>query len=155
MLSIPEGYFGRSDQHVSDVDGTELVNLHSSTATSVRRPLVRIQGKDAKLEMFPSGGGHVLARTVSVANARIFRVEQIGPDKKKDDAAMKIYFIPRRPVLAGDMHLVIKEIGSFRVARLGVEHPIHATPGWKLPNADIKVGKRLESGAFKVQKSAN
>ena len=74
----------------------------------------------------------VLGRTVSIANTRIFRIEQIGPSVKKVPEEFKIYNIPRRPVLAGDMYLVIAEIGSFRVARLGVEHPIHATPGfWK------------------------
>ena len=88
-----------------------------------------LQSKSAKLEMFPGG---VLGRTVSIANTRIFRIEQIGPSVKKVPEEFKIYNIPRRPVLAGDMYLVIAEIGSFRVARLGVEHPIHATPGfWK------------------------
>ena len=92
----------------------------------IRLPL---QSKSAKLEMFPGG---VLGRTVSIANTRIFRIEQIGPSVKKVPEEFKIYNIPRRPVLAGDMYLVIAEIGSFRVARLGVEHPIHATPGfWK------------------------
>lgn len=84
--------------------------------------------------MFPGG---VLGRTVSIANTRIFRIEQIGPSVKKVPEEFKIYNIPRRPVLAGDMYLVIAEIGSFRVARLGVEHPIHATPGfWKKARTD-------------------